>query len=71
MMEEDALDMLAGLTDGDARTALNSLQLAWEGCLAQAKETDTLGVKATITTDIVKEALQRSHILYDKTGINV
>ncbi|RUS73385.1 hypothetical protein EGW08_018863 [Elysia chlorotica] len=66
VMEDEALDMLAGLTDGDARSALNGLQLAWEGCLAQATETQR--AVSTITVDIVKEALQRSHILYDKTG---
>ena len=66
-MEDDALNMLANLTDGDARSALNGLQLAWEGCLAQTRE-EIQGSNAIITVDIVKEALQRSHILYDKTG---
>ncbi|GFO02712.1 ATPase wrnip1, partial [Plakobranchus ocellatus] len=67
-IEKEALDVLSSLTDGDARSALNGLQLAWEGCLAEAEGKEDHTVPANITVDIVKEALQRSHILYDKTG---
>ncbi|GFS16578.1 Werner helicase interacting protein 1 [Elysia marginata] len=66
VMEEEAVDMLANVTDGDARSALNGLQLAWEGCLATARQESSQAI--TINADLVKEALQRSHILYDKTG---
>lgn len=68
IMENSALEILANYTDGDARSALNSLQLAWEGCLAQAKKENAQNLAATITVDLVKEALQRSHVSYDKTG---
>ncbi|BFZ19169.1 hypothetical protein BsWGS_22208 [Bradybaena similaris] len=64
-IESEAVDALAGLVDGDARAALNGLQMAVEGMLAQAPA--GAGV-VTVTVDVIKEALQRSHVLYDKTG---
>ncbi len=54
--EEGVIESLAAMADGDARQALNALDLA-----AKAG-----GNKITI--DIVKEALQRTHLLYDKGG---
>ena len=55
-VEEGVVESLAAMADGDARQALNALDLA-----AKAG-----GNKITI--DIVKEALQRTHLLYDKGG---
>ncbi len=57
----EVLDELARLADGDARNALNALELA----VKSAKD-----VRGTIrlTLDHVRSALQRSHFLYDKTG---
>lgn len=54
--EPDALTALAIMANGDARTALNALELA-------AKTSD-----GTITKDRIAEALQRSHLLYDRAG---
>nr|KAI8762339.1 ATPase WRNIP1 isoform X1 [Biomphalaria glabrata] len=65
-MEVEAVDTLAGLVDGDARAALNGLQLSIEGLLA--RESQISNSKLTITPAVVREALQRSHILYDKSG---
>ncbi|CAG5132416.1 unnamed protein product, partial [Candidula unifasciata] len=64
-IETEAVDVLAGLVDGDARAALNGLQMAVEGVLAQAPSGARV---ARVTVDVIKEALQRSHVLYDKTG---
>ncbi|XP_068251923.1 ATPase WRNIP1 isoform X2 [Nyctibius grandis] len=73
-IEEKALNTLAYLCDGDARTGLNGLQLAVQARLAVGKTTPlniTKGDSADgilITEEHVKEGLQRSHILYDRAG---
>ncbi|HVM90479.1 MAG TPA: replication-associated recombination protein A [Verrucomicrobiae bacterium] len=54
--EDGVLESLAVLADGDARQALNALELA------------SRATKKAITADIIKEALQRTHLLYDKSG---
>ncbi len=59
-VEDAALDFLAARSEGDARTALNALELA----AATAAE---LG-EDTITLARVEDALQRRAILYDKGG---
>ncbi|XP_061653715.1 ATPase WRNIP1 isoform X2 [Phyllopteryx taeniolatus] len=66
-IEQKALDTIAYLCDGDARTGLNSLQLALQ---AQAGLTGPDGFTRDILVkeEHIKEGLQRSHILYDKAG---
>jgi putative ATPase len=59
-VEGGALDFLAARSEGDARTALNALELA----LATAAE---LG-EQQVTLARVEDALQRRAILYDKQG---
>ncbi|MGE0886982.1 MAG: replication-associated recombination protein A [Blastocatellales bacterium] len=59
---EDQLRKLASLTGGDARTALNTLELA--ALSAKADETGN----RRITDEDLQEALQRASALYDKTG---
>jgi putative ATPase len=59
-VDEDALDFLAARSEGDARTALNALELA----AATAAE---LG-EQRITLARVEDALQRRAVLYDKNG---
>uniref|UniRef100_H3CSY0 WRN helicase interacting protein 1 n=1 Tax=Tetraodon nigroviridis TaxID=99883 RepID=H3CSY0_TETNG len=62
---------LAYLCDGDARTGLNSLQLAVQAQVSASKA-DTSGRSASkeilVKEEHIKEGLQRSHILYDKAG---
>ncbi|XP_072709287.1 ATPase WRNIP1 [Ciconia boyciana] len=73
-IEEKALNTLAYLCDGDARTGLNGLQLAVQARLAAGRTTPlniTKGGSADgilITEEHIKEGLQRSHILYDRAG---
>ncbi|XP_071592672.1 ATPase WRNIP1 [Heliangelus exortis] len=73
-IEEKALNTLAYLCDGDARTGLNGLQLAVQARLAVGKTTPLNITKSgptdgiLITEEHVKEGLQRSHILYDRAG---
>ncbi len=59
-VEEEAFDFLAARSEGDARTALNALELA----AATAAE---LG-EERVTLQRVEDALQRRAILYDKGG---
>jgi putative ATPase len=58
---EEVLDELVILADGDARTALNALELAVN---ASPKQAD--GV--TLSIDHLRSALQRTHFLYDQKG---
>jgi putative ATPase len=51
----DTIKLLANLSNGDARMALNTL----EACTNQT---------GNITPELVKEVLQKSHLLYDKSG---
>ena len=57
---DDALRFLAEMADGDARVAYNALELAVESVAADQP--------VTLTVETLKEALQRSHLMYDKTG---
>ncbi|XP_023567819.1 ATPase WRNIP1 [Octodon degus] len=74
LIEDKAVDTLAYLSDGDARTGLNGLQLAVLARLSARKvfckksgQTYSPG-RVLITENDVKEGLQRSHILYDRAG---
>ncbi|MEY8435850.1 replication-associated recombination protein A [Streptococcus hyointestinalis] len=61
-LDEDALDFIATATNGDLRSALNSLDLA----VMSTKE-DKDGTRH-ITLDTVENSLQRSYITMDKDG---
>jgi putative ATPase len=54
-IDNDTIKFLAKMANGDARMALNTL----EASLSQNNK---------ITSKIIKEVLQKSHLLYDKTG---
>ncbi|CAM6051708.1 unnamed protein product [Sphagnum compactum] len=71
-IEEDALRFLSHAADGDARVALNSLEIAgmaafaaWESNLQRPQMDEWC---SSTQCEAVKDALQRSHVLYDKTG---
>ncbi|NP_998085.1 ATPase WRNIP1 [Danio rerio] len=66
-VEQKALDTLAHLCDGDARAALNGLQLAVQACVLQSSSNHNRS-STVVREQHIKEALQRSHILYDKAG---
>jgi putative ATPase len=59
-LEEGALEFLAARSEGDARTALNALELA-------AATVAELG-EQRVTLAHVEDALQRRAVLYDKRG---
>ncbi len=60
MVDGEAIEFLAARSEGDARTALNALELA----LATATE---LG-EGSVTIARAEDALQRKAVLYDKGG---
>ncbi|XP_019734437.1 ATPase WRNIP1 isoform X2 [Hippocampus comes] len=71
-IEQKALDTITYLCDGDARTGLNSLQLAVQAQVSLIRPGVTGPGGSTqeilVTEEHIKEGLQRSHILYDKAG---
>ena len=64
VVEKDALEFLADLADGDARKALNAVEL---GVLTTERSADE---KIHLTLDVVKECIQKRSMRYDKTGDN-
>ena len=74
-IEQKALDTISYLCDGDARTGLNSLQLAVQAQLSLTRSSPSAqngsAQEIVVTEEHVKEGLQRSHILYDKAGKHV
>jgi putative ATPase len=59
-MEEEAVNYLANMANGDARSALNALELS-----VLTTDRDEEG-KINITLEVVAECLQKKHIKYDK-----
>ncbi len=53
--DKKTIDLLAHMSNGDARTALNVLEYA-------------SSLSKNITPEIIKESFQKSHLLYDKGG---
>jgi len=54
-MDKKAIETLSGMSNGDARVALNVLEYA-------------SSISEKITLDVIKEAFQKSHLFYDKDG---
>ena len=61
---EETIKFLANMADGDARIALNALELAAK-TIAKGMPADKV---INIDKKIVKESLQKTHLLYDKVG---
>jgi putative ATPase len=55
-ISDEALDFLAARSDGDARTALNALELACQ----------TAGAEGLVSLEQAEDALQRRALLYDR-----
>src|SRR3989338_4540970 len=60
-IDEVTIRFLAALANGDARTALNALELAVNALSAKGKT-------VTVDREGIKKSLAKSHFLYDKTG---
>ena len=63
-IEDDALEFLADISGGDARNALNAIEL---GILTTERSGDG---KVHITLDVASECIQKRVVRYDKTGDN-
>ncbi|MCK4858161.1 MAG: replication-associated recombination protein A, partial [candidate division Zixibacteria bacterium] len=63
-VEDGVLEFIASIADGDARIALNTLEMAIK---ATAVETSEKKI-GQLTKEAVAGQLKRSHLLYDKTG---
>ena len=64
VIEEDAALFLAEMSGGDARRALNAIEL---GVMTTERSTDG---KIHLTMDVVKECIQKKTTRYDKNGDN-
>ena len=63
-IQEDALEFLADISGGDARNALNAIEL---GVLTTPRSEDG---KIHITLEVASECIQKRVVRYDKTGDN-
>lgn len=63
-LDEDALEFLSEMADGDARKALNAIEL---GILTTDRGEDG---QISITREVAEECIQKRAIRYDKTGDN-
>lgn len=57
-IDDDALQLIANFSSGDARSALNTLDLAVK----------IAGESSSITAELIKAALSKTHLQYDKGG---
>lgn len=64
VIDEDAVDFLADMANGDARQALNAVEL---GVMSTKRSEDG---KIHITLDVASECIQKRVIKYDKSGDN-
>jgi len=64
LIEEDAMEFLSDIAGGDARHALNAVEL---GVMTTQRSDDG---KIHITLDVAQECIQKRVIKYDKTGDN-
>ena len=77
-IEEKAVEYISKVSDGDARAALNSLEISLQYLKERttnekqiknsSRNGDLLEIKRTISIEDIKSGLQRSHVLYDKKG---
>lgn len=62
VVPDDVLQFLAELSGGDARVALNGIDLATRSKLVDASS------RIEISKEDIKEAMQRTHLVFDKKG---
>jgi putative ATPase len=64
-VDDEAIAVIAASADGDARSALNTLEMAAQAAVAANKDKKK---PAQLTKELVGASLKRSHLHYDKTG---
>lgn len=65
-IDENVLQAIAVFANGDARTALNVLEMAAQG--SRESEGNEAGAKRHITLPLIEEIMQHRALLYDKSG---
>lgn len=60
-MEDDLIDMVAVFSNGDARTALNTLEMV---ILNSPRKKTTV----TVTKEVIEQCINKKSLLYDKNG---
>ncbi len=65
VIDEEAMDFLADVANGDARAALNAIELG-----IMTTDRDTSDGKIHINMDVAQECIQKRVIRYDKAGDN-
>jgi len=63
-IDDDTINLLASMSNGDARVALNVLEYA----ATSPQPSPYQGEGVIISVDAIKQAFQKSHLLYDKDG---
>ncbi|KAG1326373.1 hypothetical protein COCNU_01G003070 [Cocos nucifera] len=66
-VDQEALEFLSLHCDGDARVALNALEIAATLAVDRRSSEDDSG-NITVTVDHAKEAMQCKHLAYDRAG---
>jgi putative ATPase len=61
VMEDRYVSMIAGFANGDARTALNTLEMI-------STNSEAVDDKIIITDEIVEQSISRKFLIYDKSG---
>ncbi|KAJ8775410.1 hypothetical protein K2173_023175 [Erythroxylum novogranatense] len=65
---DDAIEFLCSNCDGDARVALNALELSATTASARANSETNCNSNIVVALDDAKEAFQCKHLAYDKAG---
>jgi putative ATPase len=69
---DEALEHLAGISDGDARRALTALQVGVLSQVRAAVDNDDAGetpaIRVTFDLDVAEESIQTKALQYDRTG---
>ncbi|GMH24886.1 hypothetical protein Nepgr_026729 [Nepenthes gracilis] len=67
-LDEEVLDFLSSQCDGDARVALNALEVSAITAFARLQSGKGSSSAIVVTVEDTKEALQSKHIKYDRAG---
>lgn len=64
-MTEECVRWIADVSDGDARIALNSLEMCLKQAAAARADSDDINI---VQLEEIKEGIKKSHLLYDRAG---
>ncbi|KAI9101111.1 DNA polymerase III, clamp loader complex, gamma/delta/delta subunit [Phlyctochytrium arcticum] len=67
-VSDKVLAHLAGLCDGDARAALNTLEMAMDSAVPSTKLAEDASSEIEVSEEMIRQALQRTSLQYDRNG---